>query len=753
MSCCFLFYVLCVGVQIMAFWSFSETWFRLNCKKDCASAFAWCHSQFIHSSQYRVPALTTRNNSSTTPYCTNQLTSTMKFQNYLSLLALSLQPLHVSARRRLPSEVLSLSSDQIQRSVVQDQFTKQIEEAPLPDADVVADIMKRDLESQTANLPKSSDHLVTSMPYLSADTFKTNHYAGHIAASRNDDKKLFYWLFAPDTTSQPSGATIDPNDIPLLIWLNGGPGCSSMDGLWLENGPFRLVSPDISGKSDWTIDINPYSWHMAPAYVLYIDQPVGTGLSFTKSGKYCKSDLEIDIDFYLFLENFLLVHSDLFLNDKQMVKSKDGKDVEQYGMKRQLYFSGESHAGHYIPSMMDFILKKNDDLNSNTMPLVKMDLKGAAIGNGWVDPFYQYAAAELAYGRGMVDLAQKEALDKKEMDCKNDLQHGKLSSKTCFDLLDDVVKDSGGVNSHSKVSVYDNRLWERKGVERDFPKGHKNVEKYLGGWTGKGYPSDMKVNYKDVLKAIHADESIAAKQRFEECTDPPYMALAGQDGLGVRDEVVRILNHGDKPRLLFFNGINDMICNHVGNERFLDKLPWAHQEDWTLARRFAWDPISDSGSPAGYMKEFENLLFLKVLNSGHMVPMDVPDVALEMMRTFMYIQSFASGAQRIPSAVPGSTQICTCPTCEDPSQHIQTVDELIDEVIPPPDEGTEGTSRSVTAGIMQSDKVHGGWIGGIFGATLTLGLVWLRDRRRIRASQNHRYDDNDLTALRETEMT
>ena len=92
------------------------------------------------------------------------------------------------------------------------------------------------------------------------------------------------------------------------------------------------------------------------------------------------------MDFYLFLENFLLVHSDLFLNDKQMVKSKDGKDVEQYGMKRQLYFSGESHAGHYIPSMMDFILKKNDDLNSNTMPLVKMDLKGAAIGNGWVDP-------------------------------------------------------------------------------------------------------------------------------------------------------------------------------------------------------------------------------------------------------------------------------------------------------------------------------------------------------------------------------
>jgi len=677
----------------------------------------------------------------------------MKFQSFVSLLTLSLQPLHVSARRRLPSEVKSLSSDQIKRSVVQDQFTKQEEqEAPFP---------ARDLESQSANLPNANEHLVTSMPYLPADKFKTNHYAGHIAASRNDDKKLFYWLFEPDLSSVASGITIDPNDIPLLIWLNGGPGCSSMDGLWLENGPFRLVSPKISGQSDWTIDINPFSWHMAPAYVLYIDQPVGTGLSFTKSGKYCKNDLEIDIDFHLFLENFLLVHSDLFLNDeKQMVKSKDGKDVEQYGMKRQLYFSGESHAGHYIPSMMDFILKKNDDLNSDSMPLVKMDLKGAAIGNGWTDPFYQYAAAELAYGRGMVDLAQKEALDKKEMECRNDLEHGNLNSRKCFSLLDDVVNDSAGHNGHSKVSIYDNRLWERKGAERDFPKGHKNVEKYLGGWTGTGYPSDMKVNYHDVLKAIHADESIAAKQRFEECTDPPYTALAGQDGLGVRDEVVRILSHGDKPRLLFFNGINDMICNHVGNEVFLDKLPWEHQEDWTLAKRMVWNPIFNSDGPAGYMKEFENLLFLKVLNSGHMVPMDVPDVALEMMRTFMYMQSFASGAQRIPSAVPGSggeqcdcpTQTCKCPTCEDPTQQIKTVDELIDEVIPP-DDGTEGTSRSVTAGMMQSDKVHGGWIGGIFGASLTLGLVWLRDhRRRIRAGQAHRYDDHDLTSLRETEM-
>ena len=431
----------------------------------------------------------------------------MKFQCLVSAVALSLQPLHhVSARRRLPSELFQTRDhDQIQSSIVQDQFSKHLHAA----TDSKEDGPPRDLlfssqKSTRDELPNPEDHLVTSMPYLGTDTFKTKHYAGHIPASHTDDKKLFYWLFEPDLShdngnGNGNDTTINHEDIPLLIWLNGGPGCSSMDGLWLENGPFRLIPPQISNKNDWTIDINPYSWHMAPAYVLYIDQPVGTGLSFTKLGNYCSNDLQIDIDFHLFLENFMLVHSDKFLVPKQVVESKDGKSMDQFEMKRPLYFSGESHAGHYIPSMMDFILKKNDDLDSKTMPLVKIDLRGAAIGNGWVDPYYQYAAAELAYGRGMVDLAQKEALDAKEMECREDLRKGHLSSKTCFDLLDDVVKDSGGVNSQSKVSIYDNRrCWERKGESRDFPPGHKNVERYLGGWIRKGYPSDMKIDYKKV---------------------------------------------------------------------------------------------------------------------------------------------------------------------------------------------------------------------------------------------------------------
>lgn len=467
--------------------------------------------------------------------------------------------------------------------------------------------------SNKVSLPSPEDHLVADLPYLNPQSFTTRHYAGHIPASQEDDKKLFYWLFEPDISSHPE---ITDSDIPLLIWLNGGPGCSSMDGLFIENGPLKLVPPSES-HSDWSIQTNEYSWHKAPAYMLYIDQPVGTGLSFTKKKKYCKNDQEINLDFYVFLQNFLHVHEDKFV-----VESNGRKQ-----MNRKLYFSGESHAGHYIPSMMDFILQRNSDTDPKSAPEILIHLAGAAIGNGWTDPMYQYSATEIGYGLGAIDLAQKQTLDDLEATCQSKLKQKIYSVSECNALLDYVIVQTA--SSTTTMSVYDNRIRESKIGERDFPKGHKDVERYLGGWTGRGYPTNMNIDYKLVLDALHASESISAGQRYLECTDPPYDALSYQDGKGVVNEVVNILNHPNKVRMLFFNGINDMICNHVGNENYLDNLPWDSVDKWITANRYSWTAAGalPSDGPSGFMKEYDNLSFLKILNSGHMVSLIASSVS------------------------------------------------------------------------------------------------------------------------------
>jgi carboxypeptidase D len=388
--------------------------------------------------------------------------------------------------------------------------------------------------------------------------------------------------------------------------------------------------------------MDEYSWHKSPAFVVYIDQPVGTGISFTTSRKYPTNDVEVNTDFYFFLKEFLSLHKDKFLNDSNT-------------LNRPLYFSGESHAGHYIPSMMNYIQQQN----SNS-PSVHIPLAGAAIGNGWIDPPVQYSAHEAAYGKGIIGLAQKRAMEETEKICQQHLANGKYVSGVCFSLLDDIVDNSQGSGSSYKISQYDARKTERIGAKRDFPPGHKDVEAYLGG-SGK---QSFAGNFKQVLEAIHSMPSREAGQEYEECTDPPYNALKHQDGLGVTQDVVDLLNNN--VRLLFFNGIEDMICNHVGNEIAVENFNWTSQNKYQIATRYGWKAPS-TNKLAGYMKEYENLMYLKVKDSGHMVPMDVPSVALDMMRALIYEKSFDDYEQHIASQGKGDKSDddhgSNCPVC------------------------------------------------------------------------------------------
>ena len=536
----------------------------------------------------------------------------------------------------------------------------------------------RSLVGNNVNVPVPSgpdDHLVTDLPLLSTDDFPGAHWAGLLPVNDKKDGYLFYWLFAPDQNAmaqakQDGMVNDDESNVPLVIWLNGGPACSSMDGLWIENGPFRL-NPSKNGN--WNdIRIDPHSWHKAPAYTLYIDQPVGTGLSFTTSASYPTNDQRVNEDFYYFLNEFMKLHKDTLGVVKQN---------KAWTLQRPFFFSGESHAGHYIPSMMNYIRKKNQELAKTPNPnKVVIPLSGGAIGNGWFDPIYQYSAHEAAYGYSLIGKAQRRSLAKKEERCRNDLRQQKYTSNICFGMLGDVTGHALGQRNPQTVSQYDARVFENRIGSQDFPPGHKDVEAFLG--QTKKIPN---ANVHDVLTAVHATPSWDSGQRYRECTDPPYEALEHQDGLGVVPDIVELLEHeatdGDSQaqiRLLFFNGIHDLICNHVGNENALENLPWKYRDHYIQAERYGWVAPSIQ-SLGGYAKEFENLTFLKVLDAGHMVPMDVPEVALDMMKAFLYPTYFSKNNKK-KSSGPFSTYLQglqlsleqadpSCPACPDCPQH------------------------------------------------------------------------------------
>jgi carboxypeptidase D len=489
-----------------------------------------------------------------------------------------------------------------------------------------------------------SEHVVTSLPLLAPEDLTSQHWAGHLPASADNDKYFFYWLFAPDAKE---AAAHPERDIPLIIWLNGGPGCSSMDGLFLENGPFRFEKEN----GEYRLKPNEHSWHKTPAFTLYIDQPVGTGLSFTTSNKHPSNDDQVNQDFYFFIQSFFKLHSDKFVSQNP-----------QPTVHRPFYFSGESHAGHYIPCFMDHIQQQNSIVKDDR---IVIPLSGAAIGNGWTDPMHQYAAADAAYGHGIIGRAQVAALKIKEVKCQDQLRAGHYTPSDCFGLLDDIVGQSFGTGNDYKVSMYDVRKSEPRQGSRSFPPGHKVVEAYLGDWglNDGGLPSGIMTT---VLQAIHATAATTAGQRYAECTNPPYDALAHQDGKGVVKELIQVLQHPQKPRVLFFNGIEDLICNHVGNEKLLELLPWKHKDEWVEASRYAWKAETEAiDKISGYMKEYENLLFLKLMGSGHMVPLDIPNVALDMIRAFVYEASFDTNKQLLDRAKTASDSCPVCSTCGD----------------------------------------------------------------------------------------
>jgi carboxypeptidase D len=100
-----------------------------------------------------------------------------------------------------------------------------------------------------------------------------------------------------------------------VIWLNGGPGCSSEDGALMEIGPYRVK--DASGP---ILEHNPGSWNEF-ANIMFVDNPVGTGYSFVDGDSYVKELPEMAQQFVLFLEKWFTMFPEYEHDDVSIISS------------------------------------------------------------------------------------------------------------------------------------------------------------------------------------------------------------------------------------------------------------------------------------------------------------------------------------------------------------------------------------------------------------------------------------------------
>ncbi|KAK4545312.1 hypothetical protein LTR36_003492 [Oleoguttula mirabilis] len=400
---------------------------------------------------------------------------------------------------------------------------------------------------------------------------KVKQYSGYLD-NDEDDKHLFYWFFESRN---------DPKNDPVVLWLNGGPGCSSLTGLFMELGPSFV-------NKDGGLDYNPSSWN-ANASVIFLDQPVNVGYSY--SGSSVSNTIAAGKDVYALLTLFF-------------------KQFPEYA-EQDFHISGESYAGHYIPVFTAEILShKKRNIN----------LQSILIGNGLTDGLTQYEYYRpMACGEGgwPAVLSPEECVS---MD--NALPRCQSLIQNCY--------NSESVWSCVPASIYCNNAiigpYQRTG------QNVYDVREKCKGSSGLCYDEldwiQEYLNRDDVMKALGAEVD-----KYDSCNfDINRNFLFQGDWMQPFHRLVPgILK---EIPILVYAGDADFICNWLGN------LAWTVELEWPGQQAYKKAPIDDlklldDGTNIGAVKSSGNFTFIRLHAGGHMVPHDQPVASLEMLNRWL----------------------------------------------------------------------------------------------------------------------
>ncbi|KAL8241163.1 hypothetical protein R6Q59_014518 [Mikania micrantha] len=371
------------------------------------------------------------------------------------------------------------------------------------------------------------------------------HHAGYYQIEHSYAARMFYFFF------ESRGHKTDP----VVIWLTGGPGCSSELALFYENGPFKI---EKNSSLVW----NDYGWDQA-SNLLFVDQPTGTGFSYTSDKRDIRHDEQgVSDDLYDFLQAFFKEHPEYAKND--------------------FFITGESYAGHYIPAFAARVHEGNKAKQG-----IHINLKGFAIGNGLTDPLVQYKAyTDYALDMGLIKESDYTNINRKLPACETAIKLCGTDGTTacmaaylaCNSIFSSIKSIAGNIN-------------------------HYDIRKQCEGRLCYDF-SDM----EDLLSKKSVKEALGVGDiDFVSCSSVVYQAMILDWMRNLEIGIPRLLEDGIK--LLVYAGEYDLICNWLGNSRWVHAMEWSGQKEFVAS---VDAPFEVDGSEAGLLKSHGPLSFLKV---------------------------------------------------------------------------------------------------------------------------------------------
>ncbi|KAF8014705.1 hypothetical protein BT93_H0498 [Corymbia citriodora subsp. variegata] len=461
--------------------------------------------------------------------------------------------------------------------------------------------------------------LITQLPGFNG-SFPSKQYSGYVTIDPDHEKRLFYYF----VTSEG-----DPSKDPVVLWLNGGPGCSSFDGFVYEHGCFNFEAAKTQTSLP-QLHLNPYSWSKV-SNIIYLDSPAGVGFSYSKnSSDYQTGDIKTALDSHTFLLKWFDLYPEFLPNP--------------------FFIAGESYAGVYVPTLA---FEVANGIDTGVKPV--LNFKGYIVGNGVTDEeFDGNALVPFAHGMGLIS---DDLFEEVNRECKGNY-YQPLSS-TCESKLAKVDQDVDGLNIYDILEpcYHGASMWSIMATNDRLPASFRRLgetERPLPVRTrmfGRAWPlrapvrdgrvptwpellnsnsvpcTDDEVattwlNDKDVRKAIHAEEQSVAGE-WELCTG----RISFYHDAGSMIKYHKNLTARGY-RALIFSGDHDMCVPYTGSQAWTRSMGYKVVDEWR--------PWTSNDQIAGYLQGYENnLTFLTIKGAGHTVPEYKPQEALDFYSRFL----------------------------------------------------------------------------------------------------------------------